>query len=210
MKLINDMKYYKMSELVQISGLSNHTIQFYSKKELLPNTLSTSKNMKYYPEITLTVLNLIKYLKENFIFSIDYIKELFDYYKVDFSNRSELIIQSIEMISYEIKNPKTKKELSDLHLEDAINYEILEDKEIYFKTEIKILEIFDELIKYDISVELIIEYVQTSKRLAIMEKRLADRVLNGSGKLPEILILDILNRFKPFIFNHNTINIFKG
>ena len=209
MKTINDEKYYKMSELVEISGLSNHTIQFYSKKELLPNTLSTSKNMKYYPEITLTVLNLVKYLKNNLNFSIDYIKELFDYYKVDFCNRSELIIQSIEMISYEIKNPKNKKELIDFHLQDAINYEILEDKEIYFKTEVEVLKIFDELIKYDIAVELIVEYVNASKHLAKLEKKLADRVLNGAGKVPEILVLDVLNSFKPFIFNRNTINIFK-
>jgi len=209
MKIINDEKYYKMSELVEISTLSNHTIQFYSKKELLPNTLSTSKNMKYYPEITITVLNLIKYLKENLGFSIDYIKELFDYYRVDFCNRSEIIIQSIQMMSYEIKNPKSNKELSDFNLQDAINYEILEDKEMYFKTEVEVLKTFNELIKFDVAVELIVEYINTSKHLALLEKKLSDRVLRDTGKVPEILVLDILNTFKPFIFNSNTIKAFK-
>ena len=56
MKLIKDEKYYKMSELVELTNLSNFTISFYDKKALLPNTISTSKNMKYYPEITITVL----------------------------------------------------------------------------------------------------------------------------------------------------------
>ncbi|RWS48081.1 hypothetical protein CKA56_15965, partial [Arcobacter venerupis] len=57
MKIIENKNYYKMSELVDLTALSNHTISFYDKKGLLPNTLSTSKNMKYYPEITITVLN---------------------------------------------------------------------------------------------------------------------------------------------------------
>ena len=42
MKVIEDKNYYKMSELVSQTALSNHTISFYYKKGLLPNTLSTS------------------------------------------------------------------------------------------------------------------------------------------------------------------------
>ena len=109
MKIIEEKNYYKMSELVELTNLGNHTISFYDKKGLIPNSVSTSINMKYYPEITVTVLNLIVYFKENLNFSIDYIKELFDYYNVDFENRSELILQSIEMISSEIKNPISKE-----------------------------------------------------------------------------------------------------
>ncbi len=109
MKIIDEKPYYKMSELVEETQLSNHTISFYHKKGLLPNTVNTSKNMKYYPEITITVLNLIKYFKDNLSFSIDYIKELFDYYKIDFDDRAELILQSIQMISSEIKTQYLKK-----------------------------------------------------------------------------------------------------
>ena len=42
-----------------------------------------------------------------------------------------------------------------------------------------------------------------------MEKELADKVLQKSGVLPEILVLDILNSFKPYIFNRHTILEFK-
>ncbi|MDZ7818185.1 MAG: MerR family transcriptional regulator, partial [Aliarcobacter sp.] len=99
MKIIEDKNYYKMSELVELTNLSNHTISFYDKKGLIPNSVSTSINMKYYPEITITVLNLIKYFKENLNFSLDYIKELFDFYNVNFQDRRDLILQSIQMIS---------------------------------------------------------------------------------------------------------------
>lgn len=205
MKIIEEKNYYKMSELVELTNLSNHTISFYDKKGLIPNSVSTSVNMKYYPEITVTVLNLIVYFKENLNFSIDYIKELFDYYNVDFENRSELILQSIEMISSEIKNPISKEKLINKNLQEAINIGLLEDKEIYFKTETEILEIFDELLKYDISLELVEEYINTSKKLALLEKELSQKVFDKTGTIPEILVLNILNSLKPYIFNKQTI-----
>ena len=205
MKIIEEKNYYKMSELVELTNLSNHTISFYDKKGLIPNSVSTSINMKYYPEITVTVLNLIVYFKENLNFSIDYIKELFDYYNVDFENRSELILQSIEMISSEIKNPISKEKLINKCLQEAINIGLLEDKEIYFKTEIEILDIFDELLKYDISLELVEEYINTSKKLALLEKELSQKVFDKTGTIPEILVLNILNSLKPYIFNKQTI-----
>lgn len=209
MKIIENKNYYKMSELVEITNLSNFTISFYDKKGLLPNTLSTSKNMKYYPEITITVLNLIKYFKENLNFSIDYIKELFDFYNIDFQDRADLILQSIEIISSEIKNPILKKDLEIFSIQEAIKLDLLDDKEVYFKTEIEVLKTFNELKKYDISTKLISEYVETSKKLALLEKELSKKVLEETGVLPEILVLDILNSFKPYIFNRHTILEFK-
>ena len=165
--------------------------------------------MKYYPEITITVLNLIKYFKENLNFSIDYIKELFDFYNINFQDRADLILQSIEMISSEIKNPISKKDLEIYCVNEAIELDLLDDKEIYFKTEIEVLKTFNELKKYDISTQLISEYVKTSKKLASMEKELSDKVMEKIGILPEILVLDILNSFKPYIFNRHTILEFK-
>ncbi|MCT7550571.1 MerR family transcriptional regulator [Aliarcobacter butzleri] len=205
MKIIEDKTYYKMSKLVELSNLNNHTISFYDKKGLLPNTVSTSKNMKYYPEITITVLNLIKYFKDNLNFSIDYIKELFDYYQINFENRSDLILQSIQMLSNEIKNPILKKDLLNKNIDEAIKLDLLDDKEVYFKTEIEVLDTFNELKKYDVSTELISQYVKTSKNLALLEKELTNKVLEKNGFLPEVLVLDILNKFKPYIFNRHTI-----
>ncbi|WP_121627146.1 MerR family transcriptional regulator [Poseidonibacter antarcticus] len=209
MKVIENKNYYKMSELVEVSTLSNHTISFYYKKGLLPNTLSTSKNMKYYPEITITVLNMIKYFKDNLNFSLDYIKELFDYYQINFENRADLILQSIQMLSSEIKNPINKKDLDIDILNEAISLDLLDDKEVYFKTEIEVLNVYKQLREYDISTDLISEYVSTSKKLAILERKLSTKVLEKTGFLPEVLVLDILNAFKPYIFNRHTIEEFK-
>ena len=209
MKVIDNKSYYKMSELVEQTSLSNHTISFYHKKGLLPNSLSTSKNMKYYPEITITVLNMIKYFKDNLSFSIDYIKELFDYYNINFNDRADLILQSIQMISSEIKNPVSKKDLEKFSLEEAIALDLVDKKDIYFKTEVEVIKTFNELKKYDISSQLINEYVITSKKLALLERELSSKVLEKTGFLPEILVLDILNSFKPYIFNRSTIEEFK-
>lgn len=209
MKTIDEKNYYKMSELVEKTALSNHTISFYSKKGLLPNTINTSKNMKYYPEITITVLNMIKYFKDNLKFSIDYIKELFDYYKIDFDDRAELILQAIQMISSEIKNPVLKKDLDKKLLEEAISLDLIDNKEIYFKTELELIKVYEELRAYEISTTLIKEYVNTSKKLALLERKLSTKVIEKNGYLPEVLVLDILNSFKPYIFNRHTIEEFK-
>jgi DNA-binding transcriptional MerR regulator len=209
LKIIEGKNYYKMSELVEFTNLSNHTISFYDKKGLIPNSVSTSINMKYYPEITITVLNLIKYFKENLNFSLDYIKELFDFYNVNFQDRRDLILQSIQMISSEVKNPVAKKDLEIFYINEAIELDLLDDKEMYFKTELEVLKTFIELKKYKISTELIGEYVKTSKKLAVLEKELSKKVLEKIGELPEILVLDILNSFKPYIFNRHTIIEFK-
>jgi hypothetical protein len=152
---------------------------------------------------------LIKYFKENLNFSIDYIKELFDFYNINFQDRADLILQSIEIISSEIKNPISKKDLEIFSIQEAIKLDLLDDKEIYFKTEIEVLKTFNELKKYDISTKLISEYVKTSKKLALLEKELSKKVLEETGVLPEILVLDILNSFKPYIFNRHTILEFK-
>lgn len=209
MKIINEKEYYKMAELVEFSKIGNHTIAFYNKKGLLPQGINTSKNMKYYPKITLTVLNLIKYLKENLNFSIDYIKELFDYYKIDFEDNELLIIQAIEMVSFEITNPTKKSSLDNQVLKEVIALNILEDKTIYFKTEVEVYNVYKELRDYDISSNLIKEYITTAKKLAIMEKELSDKVFEQLGYVPEVLVLDILNKLKPFIFNKFTLKTHK-
>lgn len=209
MKIIDEKPYYKMSELVNQTGLSNHTISFYSKKGLLPKTINTSKNMKYYPQITITVLNMIKYFKDNLSFSIDYIKELFDYYNINFDDRAELILQAIQMASIEIKNPTQKKDLNEEILKEAIGLDLVDDKEIYFKTEIEVLKLYEELRAYEIASELIGEYVLTSKKLALLERALSSKVLEKTGELPEVLVLNILKSFKPYIFNRHTIEEFK-
>ena len=68
---------------------------------------------------------------------------------------------------------------------------------------------YEELRKYDISTKLINEYVTTSKKLALLERELSTKVLEDTGYLPEVLVLDILNSFKPYIFNRHTIIEFK-
>ena len=124
-------------------------------------------------------------------------------------DRADLILQSIQMISSEIKNPIPKKDLLDLNLEKAIKLDLLDDKDIYFKTEVEVLKTFCELLKYDVSQELISEYVNTSKKLASLERKLSEKVLEQRGILPEVLVLDILNSFKPFVFNRHTVEEFK-
>ncbi len=49
------------------------------------------------------------------------------------------------------------------------------------------------------------EYINTSKKLALLEKELSQKVFDKTGTIPEILVLNILNSLKPYIFNKQTI-----
>jgi DNA-binding transcriptional MerR regulator len=208
MENLDKNEYYKISQLSNLTNISKYTIAFYDKKGLLPNTINTSKNMKYYPKISITVLNIIKYLKQRHNFSIDYIKELFDYFNIDFNNQTNLIIQSIEMISNDIKHPIKSKDLDKYGLKDAINYGLLDKKDIYFKKEVQILKIFHNLQQYSIAKDLIKAYIKQAKKLAILEKEVSNTVLKEHGGLPEVLVLDVLHLLKPFIFNTQTLDEF--
>ncbi|MCP4970247.1 MAG: hypothetical protein GY932_06590, partial [Arcobacter sp.] len=92
---------------------------------------------------------------------------------------------------------------------EAITLDLLDEKEIYFKTEVEVLKTYTQLREYEVSEELIGEYVKTSQKLALLERELSSKVLEKNGVLPEILILDILNSFKPYIFNRHTITEFQ-
>jgi hypothetical protein len=114
------------------------------------------------------------------------------------------------MITYEVTNPIDKNEIDENLLLEAIKLELVENKSLYFKTELEILNIFSELKEYDIDSLLIKEYINTAKKLAVMERELSDKVYAKTGHIPETLVLDILNKLKPFIFNQSTIMEYKN
>ena len=57
-------KYLKMKDLREKTGLPASTINYYLRNGLLPEPVKTGKNMAWYPESTISRLNLIKKLQE--------------------------------------------------------------------------------------------------------------------------------------------------
>ena len=60
----------KMKELMGQSGESKSTILFYVKEGLLPEHVKPKPNVHLYAESCVQILKFIKYLQENFSYSI--------------------------------------------------------------------------------------------------------------------------------------------
>jgi len=59
----NNRKWYKISEIEQLSGVSRRTIHFYLQNQLLHLPFKTGKTMSYYDDEHLVRLEMIKQLK---------------------------------------------------------------------------------------------------------------------------------------------------
>lgn len=209
MKEIDNINYYKISEIVKETKINKSTIHYYKDLGLIPNPLVINKNMVYYKEITISCLNLIKYLNENLKYSMETIKVLFNKYEINFDNKTELILKIIEMINNDCfgENIINKEDEDYLTL---INLNLLEKKEFYSNKEFEILKVYKELKKYDVKDKLIKSYIEQGLILSKIEKEITNEVFNNVGNIPEILILDILTKLKGFVLNKQILNIFKG
>ena len=208
MKIIDGEKYYKISEIIEKTKMNKSTIHYYKGLGLIPEPLVMNKNMIYYKEITINCLNLIKYLNENEKYQIEHIKKIFDKYEIDFSNKSDLILKTIEIINNGVYEYIFN--IENENIDRLIELNILNKKEKYTYKEIEIINIYKELKKYDIKDKLICAYIEQGLILAKLEKEIVNEVLSDVENITEILIFDILTKLKGFILNKQILKIFNG
>ncbi len=68
----------RMKEIVERTGENKSTILHYIHLGLLPEPLRTSKNMAYYPESYIELLNIIRTLQSRFFLPLQVIKRILD------------------------------------------------------------------------------------------------------------------------------------
>ena len=66
----------RMKEIVERTGENKSTILHYIHLGLLPEPLRTSKNMAYYPESYIELLNIIRTLQNRFFLPLHAIKRI--------------------------------------------------------------------------------------------------------------------------------------
>lgn len=206
MKTINGEIYLKVSEVANLTGINKHTIQFYNSKNLLPPVFRTAKNMVYYPEITVTILNIIKYLQERLSYSIDNIINLFSHYRINLKAKNEIIKSSLEILSFGLFQVVDPTQVPNL--KKAIDLGLVEDKHFYFIKELDAVHVMNKLLSYDFGENLISSYISFAKQVSSFEKTLADTVVASDIPINELDILDIMHCLKPFIFNKATSEVF--
>lgn len=71
-------KAMKMKELSEATGVNSATIRYYINQGLLPQPHKTHKNMAYYDERYIALVNLVKKLQKEYFLPLDVIKQAID------------------------------------------------------------------------------------------------------------------------------------
>lgn len=211
-------KLLKMSELVTLSGESKSTILYYIKEGLLPEPHKIKANVHKYDEQCIEIIKLIKYLQNNFSYSIAEIKTVFERNNFDFSSEMAFMHQAFEMIAGGKDN--ACKVVTSSALQNAgASYEELQSfihkgyliphkiDELSFLDE-RMLSILKQATNLGIDTNLFDQYVNCAKELAQLEFTLGAKVNESNPeKTNEFykLIFDVLLHLKPYIFNKHTI-----
>jgi len=78
MKTDTNPKTMKMKELSEATGVNSATIRYYINQGLLPQPHKIHKNMAYYDERYIALVNLIKKLQKEYFLPLDVIKQAID------------------------------------------------------------------------------------------------------------------------------------
>jgi len=212
---------YKMKELMALSDESKSTILFYIKEGLLPEPQKPKPNVHLYDEACVQILKFIKYLQNNFSYSIADIKNIFQDNTFDFDGSFETMVRSLELISGGRDNQwYTQKEfLSLLNMDEkklkeyqAKGY-LFERAKGFSRKEVEIAEILERAHALGLDCSLLDAYVADAKILAQKENEVGSKLLQDDGESHNAryeLLFDLVLTLKPYIFNMHTVQTHKN
>ena len=206
----------KMKHLMEQTGESKSTILFYVKEGLLPEPEKPKPNLHLYDESCINIIKFIKYLQNQFSYSIAQIKSIFNENKFTFSDDFSMMLRSLELMSgssdglwYSDEDFLELSELSEDELEDYLKRGLIFRQEKGFSTqELKLVELFKRAKKLKLNEKLFDAYVQSAKKLAKIEYALGSEILDRDKSLNNEhyeLLFDAILTLKPYIFNMHTI-----
>ena len=205
----------KMKHLMEATGESKSTILFYVKEGLLPEPEKPKPNLHLYDESCINIIKFIKYLQNQFSYSIAQIQGVFNEGKFTFSDDFSMMLRSLELMS---ANPDGKWyndddflelcELTQKELDDYLKLGLLFRQEQGFSTqELKLVKLFKRAKKLGLKKELFDAYVESAKALAKIEYQVGSELLEedkGLNNEHYELLFDTILTLKPYIFNMHT------
>lgn len=205
-----------MKTLVEATGENKSTIHYYLKEGLLPEPEKPKPNVHHYDESCINIIKFIKYLQNNFSYTISEIKSIFDQNNIDFDNSYEMLINSLAIVSGS-KDDKwySKEEFlkeTGISEQDLIKYKrkeyIAERAKGYSEKEVEMIQIIQEAKELGLNFKLFDTYVKKAKELAELEFEIGAELLasdeDNHHKHYELLFKTILSA-KPYIFNMQTV-----
>jgi len=197
------------------TGESKSTILFYVKEGLLPEPEKPKPNLHLYDESCINIIKFIKYLQNQFSYSIAQIQAIFKENKFNFSDDFSMMLRSLQTMSgssdgkwYNDDDFLELSELSQKELDDYLKRGLLFRQEQGFSTqELKLVEVFRRAKTLGLDEGLFDAYVKSARELAKIEYTLGSAMLEHDKSLNNEhyeLLFDSILTLKPYIFNMHT------
>ena len=205
----------KMKSLIELTGESKSTILFYVKEGLLPEPQKPKPNLHLYDESCINIIKFIKYLQNQFSYTIAQIKAIFSENKFDFGDDFSIMLKSLQIMAgsndsrwyswdeFLKLSGLTKRELKG-YIDKGL---IFRQEQGFSAQELKLINIFKRAKKLKLDKKLFDEYVKSAKAIAKIEYKLGAKMLESDeSKHNEHyeLLFDAILTLKPYIFNMHT------
>lgn len=209
---------YKISELVEKSGIPKSTILYYIKEGLLPEARKLKSNVHRYSDKHLELLHYIGYMKEHFGSSNEQLKDILQYKDQSFSASSGMIVPLMNTLSAIPSDAEhyTKSEfmehfgVKEALLDQLIADEILlpTDENDFTEKEASIIKLIGYFQEVGIEYEILKMYVFHAKALSLLEQQIQTKLCDirsekNFSMLWKILFETLFNA-KTYIFNRQT------
>ena len=205
----------KMKHLMEQTGESKSTILFYVKEGLLPEPDKPKPNLHLYDESCINIIKFIKYLQNQFSYTIAQIQAIFQENKFTFSDDFSMMLRSLQMMSgatdgqwYNDDDFMELAELTQKELDDYLKRGLLFRQEQGFSNkELQLVEVFKRATKLGLNQKLFEAYVKSAKELAKIEYTLGAEMLEKDKSLNNEhyeLMFDSILTLKPYLFNMQT------
>ena len=209
---------YKISELVNKSGVPKSTILYYIKEGLLPEAKKFKPNVHRYSQEHLELLEYISYMKEHFGSSNEQLKDTLQYKDQSFASSSGMIVPLMNTLSNIPNNAVhyTKKqfiakygldtELLDQLIEDEIIVPVKKDD--FTERDASMMKLIDYFIEVGVEYEILKLYVFHAKALSLLEHQLQEQLckIRTDDTFPILwkILFETLFNAKNYIFNRHT------
>ena len=205
----------KMKHLMEQTGESKSTILFYVKEGLLPEPEKPKPNLHLYDESCINIIKFIKYLQNQFSYSIAQIKGVFSENKFTFDDDFSMMLRSLELMGgdpnrtwYRDEDFLEMGELTQKELDEYLAKGWLFRQEKGFSSqELKLVELFKRAKELNLNEKLFDTYVESAMKIAEIEYRLGSDMLESDKRLNNEhyeLLFDTILTLKPYIFNMHT------
>jgi DNA-binding transcriptional MerR regulator len=206
----------KMKQLMEETGESKSTILFYVKEGLLPEPQKPKPNLHLYDESSINTIKFIKYMQNQFSYSIAQIKAIFSENRFDFNSDFSMLLKSLQMMSGEFGakwyNQEDFLELSELRPNELNEYLqrgwLFKQEQGFSTQELKLVQLFKDASTMGLDTRLFDAYVKSARTLAKIEYEIGAIMLEEEERENSEhykVLFDSILILKPYLFNMHTI-----